>query len=134
MIKIRRNVFETNSSSTHSLIMCSGSEYDALKNGEALISDQSKVITKDNKVEDVISKYSMEDYLNYCKEHNLDANDINIIFNNLDDLYEEGIVELYDLCTLDKFFDNDYLESFTDSYTTKSGEEVVAFGLYGYDG
>jgi hypothetical protein len=40
----------------------------------------------------------------------------------------------YEVCTLDQFFNNEYLESFEDSYTTKNGEEVIAFGLYGYDG
>ena len=28
----------------------------------------------------------------------------------------------------------DYLETFVDKYTTKSGDRVVAFGKYGYDG
>ena len=31
-------------------------------------------------------------------------------------------------------YDDEYLEWFDDTYTTPSGEEVVAFGLYGYDG
>ena len=32
--QIRRGVFETNSSSVHSLTMCTGSDYDKWKNGE----------------------------------------------------------------------------------------------------
>lgn len=32
------------------------------------------------------------------------------------------------MCSEDKF-----LESYWDSYTTKSGEKVVAFGQFGYD-
>ena len=31
-------------------------------------------------------------------------------------------------------YNDEYLEWFDDTYTTPSGEEVVAFGLYGYDG
>ena len=32
-------------------------------------------------------------------------------------------------------WNNDYeLETFVDKYTTKSGDRVVAFGKYGYDG
>ena len=31
-------------------------------------------------------------------------------------------------------YDDDYLEWFEDSFTTPSGETVVAFGQYGYDG
>ena len=34
MISIRRNVFETNSSSTHSITMCTQSDFDKWKNGE----------------------------------------------------------------------------------------------------
>ena len=36
-------------------------------------------------------------------------------------------------CTYENY-DDDYLEWFEDSFTTPSGETVVAFGQYGYDG
>lgn len=31
-------------------------------------------------------------------------------------------------------YNDEYLEEFYDEYTTKSGETIVAFGKYGYDG
>lgn len=34
MFKIRKGLFETNSSSTHSLTMCSEEDYDKWENGE----------------------------------------------------------------------------------------------------
>lgn len=34
MLKIRHNVFETNSSSTHSITMCTKDQYEQWKNGE----------------------------------------------------------------------------------------------------
>ena len=37
MIKIRTETFETNSSSTHSLILCSDAEYKALEEEESMI-------------------------------------------------------------------------------------------------
>lgn len=37
MLKIRQNVFETNSSSTHSLILCSDEDYAKLNNEELFI-------------------------------------------------------------------------------------------------
>lgn len=46
---------------------------------------------------------------------------------------EKGIVS-EDAVTYDQFMDEAYLESFVGSYTTKNGDKVVAFGLYGYDG
>lgn len=39
----------------------------------------------------------------------------------------------YDFKTIDEFFE-DSLESFEEKYTTPSGETVIAFGVYGYDG
>ena len=133
MLVARRNTFETNSSSTHSLIMCSGDEYEQLKNGDALIKDHSSVVNRSNKLDEIIdNKYTLEEYLNYCKEYNLNAEDVNTIFDNIDDLNEEEIIETSDLCTLDTFLDNEYLEDFRKSYTTKNGEKIIAFGLYGY--
>ncbi len=40
-IQIRRGTFETNSSSTHSLVMCSGLEWDKFKRGELLFDTDS---------------------------------------------------------------------------------------------
>lgn len=37
------------------------------------------------------------------------------------------------LLTEDEYDSDEYLESFYDTYVTKSGEEVVAFGRYGTD-
>ena len=34
--QVRRNVFETNSSSVHTLVVCKESDYDRWKNGEVL--------------------------------------------------------------------------------------------------
>ena len=39
MKQIRRNVFETNSSSTHSLTMCSKSQFEDWKAGKVLFND-----------------------------------------------------------------------------------------------
>ena len=33
-----------------------------------------------------------------------------------------------------EFFDNDYYETFKEVYKSPTGEEIVAFGYYGYDG
>ena len=44
MISVRRGVFETNSSSTHSITMCSENEYDKWENGELLLDRYDKVL------------------------------------------------------------------------------------------
>lgn len=39
MIQIRKAIFETNSSSTHSLVMCSEKEYEDFNNGKVYLND-----------------------------------------------------------------------------------------------
>lgn len=134
MLKVRKNVFETNSSSTHSLIMCSKDEYEQLENGDALIKDHSSVVNRSNKLEEIISKYDLKEYEKYCEENGLNAKDVNTIFDKIEELNENEVIDTYDLCPLNTFLDNEYLEDFRSSYTTKNGEEIIAFGLYGYNG
>lgn len=62
-ISIRRNVFETNSSSTHSITMCSEEEYNKWKNGELLLdywSDSFVEATEENRDNEDCKTY--EDY------------------------------------------------------------------------
>jgi len=96
MRTIRRGVFETNSSSTHSISIVSKEEFDKWKNGELLYDRYEKLfLTKDESQE-------------------LEDQD--------------------DLNTYDEYFDDGCLEGFTKKHTTKSGDEIIAFGKYGYDG
>jgi hypothetical protein len=118
---IRKGVFETNSSSTHSITLCSKEEYDKWNNGELFLDKswraEKKFITK----EEAIEKLKNNKYNSY---------------DNLDFDNEEKIVEAMrkeELYTPEDYFD-EYLESFESTYITKSGEEVIAFGQYGYDG
>ena len=55
MIKVRKGTFETNSSSTHSLVMCSESEYDLLEKKEAFLADDT-VILKENLFKDYLDQ------------------------------------------------------------------------------
>lgn len=107
---IRLKTFETNSSSTHSMIMMSDEEYKKLEKGELYIDRwDEKLLTK-------------EEVLEKIKKHG---------YTNISDYNErEGMT----YCTLDEYFDDDYLEGFEDSYKTKSGEIVHAVGKYGYNG
>lgn len=90
--QIRRGVFETNSSSTHSITMCSKEEYAKWKNGELLINWNDKFVeaTEENKQDEENKTY-------------------------------------------DEYWDECEFETYEDSYTTKNGEEVIAFGYYGMD-
>ena len=118
--QIRRGVFETNSSSVHSLTMCSSEEYKKWKNGEVLYwQDKDEFGTREEIIEKLKVKkfYSGELYYDNVDWENED--EVNEIF------YDENIK------TCDEFFDNEYYETFYDDYTTPSGDKVVAFGYYG---
>lgn len=97
MIQIRQGVFETNSSSTHNLTMCSDEEYKKLESGELMVGMWSGKLKPTSQVV-------------------------------LDD-------ELGWYTTLEKFKDSySHLDHFHDTYETKNGEVIHAFGYYGYDG
>lgn len=95
---VRRNTFETNSSSTHSITMCTKDDFKKWENGE-LVYDKwnDELIPTKNKL-------SEED--------------------QWDNQYQ----------TLEEFFDNNWYETYKEEYTTPNGEEIIAFGYYGYDG
>ena len=122
MISVRRGVFETNSSSTHSLTMCSESDYDKWKKGELLFDNwNDEFITKEEykKIYEEEKRKYLEKYSNKTEE------DFEDYFNDDENYYN-----------FDEFwnrYDYDY-ETFSDSYTTSSGEKVIAFGYYGYNG
>lgn len=119
METIRVGVFETNSSSTHSLTMCTREEYDKWKKGELLWNKWD---------EDFMTLEQL------CRENEIQFDDE--LYDNDED-YAESIdkkIKNAGYLTYEEFWEDEYLEGFEDSYTTKGGEEIVAFGLYGYDG
>ena len=110
--QIRQAVFETNSSSTHSLTMCSKNEFDAWRNGETFFDVYGgKFVTRD----DIIAAVNEVDLSTLS------------VTEFLDFLAEDGDYETYD-----QYFDNE-LEEFEKSYTSPSGDVVIAFGKYGSD-
>ena len=121
--QIRRSVFETNSSSTHSITIMMKSDYKRwqeeelyLYNGSGWGWEFSKPVenhlyTRDEAVEFIKNN-------KYCRDVNEVDDDIlkDWHFISWDD---EG---------------SEYLESFYEEFTTPSGETIVAFGEYGYSG
>jgi len=116
MIKIRRGVFETNSSSVHSLIICSKAEFEKLNRGELYIDTWSDELATREKVIEAVSKYFDREKLEAMDEDDFRAVIRDNGFETFDDL--EG---------------ND-LDYFEQEYTTEHGDKIVAFGCYGFDG
>lgn len=95
MISIRKNVFETNSSSTHSLCICTEEDYKKWENGEKL--------------------------WDYYSGELVDVNEV-----------PEEERNTWDFRDCD--FDEDCKEWYETKFTTPSGDKMVVFGTYGYDG
>ena len=122
---IRRGTFETNSSSTHTLTMMMKSDYQKWLSGELYlttgypswfgVTELKQLVTKEEAIE-LLKQYK---YL----PSGLDWNDEEWI-NDL--LGEAGFRDSND--------ESEWLEPFYSEFTTPSGEVVVAFGEYGYDG
>lgn len=123
MVQIRRGVFETNSSSVHSLTMCSGEQYEKWESGEVLYwKGRDKFGTKEDIIEELKTmRYSWSKELCYPDVNWENENDVNDVFSD-----EE-------IQTCEDFFDNEWFETFEESYITPNGEKVVAFGYYGHD-
>lgn len=119
MFKIRKGLFETNSSSTHSLTMCTKEDYGKWEKGEVYFCTDGKFYTK----EEVIDELCKDKYYKQDREN----------LESLSDKDFDEHVKDFDYYTYDNYND-EYLEEFYEEYTTKSGETVVAFGKYGWDG
>lgn len=124
----RKGVFETNSSSTHSISIFDESDFEKFQKGELLWDPNTdSLITKEEAKEKIV-----KDLINY---HDY----------KLEDLENLTIKELLELDVVidnsyeypqnyDSFGESDYLEIDYASHTTKSGDKIVIFCKYGYNG
>lgn len=142
--QIRLGVFETNSSSVHSLTMVEKPDYEKWKKGEILFSEygcngDSEFLPADEAIEKNLSMFDKE-YLTekFVEEYRKTKN----LYRSLDADEDCGIV--YDYLDLPELYLNyeEYgemvaerycYEEFEEEYKTKSGETIVAFGYYGHD-
>lgn len=134
--QIRHSVFESNSSSTHSLTMCSEEEFEQWKNGELLFDEWgSESFVKANKLSDYDKECAAHDYEDNKDEFYKDWSDLSQ--SEKEKYYtkyaKENHIVNEDDKTYEEWRSDDYLETFVRKYTSKSGDKIVAFGKYGYD-
>ena len=114
MRQIRYSTFETNSSSTHTLIIMTEDEYEKLCDEELYINFwggcNDSLIQKDQ-VDFKTSHYDCDGY----------------------ESQEECRRDL-GIYTLDEWSDDEYLEYDEHRYTSPSGDKIVAIAKYGRDG
>lgn len=135
--QIRRGVFETNSSSTHSLTMCGEEEFEQWKKGEVLFDPWgSEKFVKPSNLSDDDKKYAAQDYENQKNEFSKDWSELSESAKEkyyLKYAQENNIID-EDAKTYEEYLEDCHLETFVNRYTSKSGDRIVAFGRYGYDG
>lgn len=159
ILQIRRNVFETNSSSTHTLTICTQDEYEAFQRGELVCVSEAWGEFDPQEYFGGKDFATKEEVLERVKEVNkrlkAEGNDEDLLYE--DDRFfthvpkvEKGECQRYweeypqcreyNLETCLESDDEDYyscyssLESYCRYFTTPSGDKMVAFGEYGYDG
>lgn len=122
MIQIRRNIFETNSSSVHSITLCSEDEFQKWKNGEIFFDRYEEKFLTPKEAQEVKKEQERE------RERLIEQ------YGNDDDFYDEGRALTYS-----QFFDwqgddsyLDYMEKYQ-SHQNINGVDVVAFGYFGHD-
>ena len=123
--QVRRGVFETNSSSTHSLTMCSEEEFEAWKRGEVLFQPYGKKdFVSATELSESDKKKAEEDYEENKTEFQKDWNDLS----------EEAKQKYYTKYAKENDLIDEDAKTFVQRYTSKSCDKIVAFGEYGYDG
>ena len=133
--QIRRGVFETNSSSTHSLTMCSEEEFEAWKRGEVLFQEWgSENFVSANKLSDYDKKKASEDYDDNKDDFQKDWKDLS---DEVKQKYYTKYAKEHDIIdedakTYEQYMNEGDLETFIQRYTSKNGDKIVAFGEYGY--
>ena len=122
MIQVRSKVFETNSSSTHSITMCTKNEFDEWRNG--------KVYRNDGWWSNSTSTLKNKAFLTYDEAIELVKS--SSYYKPIEDGEDIGeYLKEYEIYSYDNW--GEYYENDVTHYTTPSGEDIVAVCYYGYN-
>lgn len=155
MKTIRHNVFETNSSSMHSLTIVPEEEFEKFENCDLLLDYNTFISVEDEyknvmdnleSYEDNMSDEYRETYKTELTFEKFKEVLSKLCYSDLSYYHREGAREDIqthydavkaalgeDTVTYRTMGGEEY-ETFERHYTTKSGDKIVAFGYYGYDG
>lgn len=139
ILQIREGVFETNSSSTHTITICSEKTFDewTAENSDIVYVGDSydfsfdgrNFVTKEEVLEKVAENNALqvmegkEPY--YDIENFFDPEANSTTYTCQSQAAECGVY------TFEEWREDEYLETYVKDYTTENGEKVVAFGKYG---
>lgn len=139
MKTIRHHVFETNSSSTHCITMCDSSEFQKFKTGECfMLGWEDGLIPIETIYKEIVADESndfkdltFDEFKEATKKYasmSYDESDNDDKTNAICDWLEGNDYYTY------RTYGGDEFETFENSYETKDGTTVIAFGFYGYAG
>ena len=117
--QIRVGVFETNSSMTHALTICTEEQYKKWQDGEIFWAKWDDKFVEREEL--------MKEFKEDVKRGYWDGEDSE---DEFDEWRRESGVVTYDE---DEDDDDCYFENFFERFTTPSGDNMVAFGYYGHD-
>lgn len=145
MKQIRKNVFETNSSSTHTLAICTEDEYKKWQEGKILFNKWNETfiknsinITKQDKVEaeERYNTYKGKYYKDWSELTEEERNEYTYNYIAQQRRQEKSFSFEEDGLTYQEFMqncNNDGLETETSHYTSPSGDKLVITCAYGYN-
>ncbi len=144
MINVRQSCFETNSSSTHNIIVVEDSQLEKWKNGELFF------IESDNRF---VNKYEKERIMNEiygitfidnakssCADEIAEAIKNNELKSYIEDMINDNLwyVDKNEIPMTFKEWEDDWdnrdLEGDSSTYITPKGEKIHIFCQFGYDG
>ena len=125
---IRKGVFETNNSSTHSLTFCSGAEFKEWEDGKVRFTDEEGFIS--------LEKWR-KNLIDLCDNNDVKAEEYPDTNELRDELQEAGCDDysLREAGMTHEEWEEGVCDRGTETYerqhTTPSGDIVIAFGEYG---
>ena len=119
MIQVRNNIFETNSSSVHSITICPEDEFEKWKNGELLFDRYNDELISLKKAEELREEMRIDRRRYGYSEDEYEDNGRFLTYN-----------QFFDWQGDDNYMD--YMEKYK-TYKNIGGVDIVAFGYYGHD-
>ncbi len=145
MKQIRKNVFETNSSSTHTLAICTEDEYKEWQDGKLLFNKWNETFVKNSinitkqdrkEAEERYTTYKGKYYKDWSELTEAEREEYTYNYIAQQRRQEKSFSFEEDGLTYQEFMqncNNDGLETETSHYTSPSGDKLVITCAYGYN-
>lgn len=141
--QVRLNVFETNSSSTHSLVICTEQDFNDWEIGRKLFDNDCEKIIEAPKLDKNQQKKAIDEYIVRQKKEkfwsewdNLSKQDKDAWFAQWADanILNENYSDYKRYLTREEYYgQHEYMDFYTKNFATPNGDKMVAFGYYGHD-